>query len=87
MNTLRRTSAPKPIARQEVEARQRAREARLAQQMTFPWVRILLGTGTAVVVVWLIGGGLLSLFIAATIAGVLTKGRSVPGFFSRPPRF
>lgn len=79
------TRAPKPISRQEVEARHRARQARLARQMKFPWLRVLPSVGGALLVVWLVGGGLLALLIAGTIAGVLTKGRG-PGFFGRPPR-
>jgi hypothetical protein len=84
MHPIVRKPGPKPISRQEAEARQRAREARIRKSMKFPWVRMLLSMGAAVAVVLMLGGGLLALVITVAIAGALTKGRGTPGFFGRP---
>jgi hypothetical protein len=84
MNPIVIKSGPKPISRQEAEARQRAREARLRKSMKFPWVRMLVSMGAAMGLVLMLGGGLLALVITVSIAGALTKGRGAPGFFGRP---
>ena len=67
----------------ELDARHRARMARIAQSTKFPWMSVLGGLTTGVVIILFLGVNLISLFLVMGIVGIMSKG-TISYFGTRP---
>ena len=64
----------KQLSREELEARQKAREERIEKATHFPWRRFFIGLVMAILAVVVLGGGVLSLVIASLIVAYFSIG-------------
>jgi uncharacterized membrane protein len=77
--TFGTTGPRKPISDKELARRNRVRAARLREAQRFPWRSVVLGVVGVLLVLFLFGASLLTLFLVLVITATMTgskRGRS-----------
>lgn len=64
-----------PPTREELEALQRARVARIEENSKVPWIRYALSAIMGLLTIVIMGGGILSLIMAAGVIAIVSRGR------------